>query len=134
MAGSQTSTLPPNLKRLNLSLEDIHLLTALPLTVLELYQQGRYKPTGLDRVALQHAASLFYDRMKPPAASVFIDKIRFKLLSPILPQEEIDGLLALANYEDYRRRLLELCDLYSDELESAIARNARENGYDPDHE
>lgn len=130
MAATATSTLPPNLRRLNLSVPDLHLATGLPIDVLELYAAGRFRPTGADLKALQHFANLLYD-MTPMMMALYLDKVRFRLLRNIIPRADVDRLLALQGYAEYRRALHDLSEMYADELEAAITAAARKAGYDP---
>lgn len=127
---TQGSALPPAIVRSDLSLDDLHLLTGIPLSLLAGYSSGRFKPAGTEREVLTSIGRVV-DRMTPLGLAVYLDKFRFRLLRRIIPASDVISLLGLRDPGDYHKALVNLCELHRDELEKAIVRAAKRNGYDP---
>lgn len=71
------------------------------------------------------------DRMTPAFLSLYMDKVRFRILRRIITKAAVDDLLSHRDYGDYHTALLNLCELYKEEVELVIAKVAKGNGYDP---
>ena len=127
-----TSTFPPVIRKLNLSLEDIHLCTAIPLDLLEGYEQGRFKPAPREHDVLNRFAAVLDSYPTPLTLALFLDRRRFRLLRTVIPRAEIERTLENGVYADYHRALCELCEVHAEAFEKAIAADVKKaKHYDP---
>lgn len=119
------STIPPTLRQPRLILEELHLLSAIPMNLLEGYEVGLFKPAQPEAHVLMRVAALLYKEGSALVA-MRVDLQRFVLLRDILPLVDVQKLKDSKTPELYHKRLLELCEANRDALELAIVKKGRE--------
>ena len=122
--------LPPGLLRTKISLEDIHMCTAVPLELLRGFAAGRFKPSGPDLEALQYLGRLI-GNYSPALVTLYIDKIRWRILHGVVPAADLRKILDLPGYGEYSERLALLCNSGNPAVEARILAIAKERGYTP---
>jgi len=130
MPFSVSSTVPPAISRSGIELDELHLLTAIPTSLLEGYAAGRYRPCEAERLIMTEIGRIV-DRMSPMSLALYMDKIRFRVLRKIITKAAVDDLLSNRDYGDYHAALLSLMEFHKDEVEQVISKMALANGYDP---
>ena len=121
---------PPSISRSGLRPEELHLLTGIPTSLLEGFAAGLYRPCTEERIILTDIGRIL-DHQLPTFCSLYMDKVRFRILRRIKTKAAVDDLLSNRDYGDYHAALLSLMEFHKDEVEQVISKMALANGYDP---
>jgi hypothetical protein len=126
------STLAPPLRPPRFTTDELHVLTAIPMFLLEGYARGLFKPAKPEARELTRIAVRCYKESAFMVA-LRVDRARFTILRKILPFEESQKLKDCKPGEPYHVRLLELVNENRERFDAELAdRHRKDYGYDAD--